>query len=113
MGPLLFLVMIRDIDEHTSDAMVGIFADDTRLWRVFRGEEDSQILQDELKKAYRWANDNNATYNNDKFEAVRFQKQPPPEELDPVYLANNNTGINFKPHVKDLGIWMAASLNFK
>ena len=35
LGPLLFLLMIRDIDAYTLNAMVGMFADDTRIWRVF------------------------------------------------------------------------------
>ena len=114
LGPLLFLIMIRDIDKDTLDAMVGIFADDTRIWRDFSNDEDVQILQKELQQAYSWADLNNATFNCDKFEAVRFQKrnhagEPP----DPVYRAyNNNNTIDFQEHVKDLGVWMSANLTF-
>ena len=75
LGPLLFLIMIRDIDKETLNAMVGIFADDTRIWRVFRGEEDAATLQGELEKAYSWADLNNANFNCDKFEAMRFQRR--------------------------------------
>ena len=66
--------MIMDIDTETLEAIVGIFADDTRLWRVTTGEEDSELLQGELQKAYNWADTNNATYNSNKFDAVCFLK---------------------------------------
>ena len=58
LGPLLFLIMIMDIDQHTENAMTGIFADDTRMWRVIRGIEDAKLLQEELEKVYEWANRN-------------------------------------------------------
>ena len=74
LGPLLFLVMICDIDKDTLEVMVGIFADDTWLWKVYKGEEQAQALQEELEKVYQWANFNNAKFNSDKFEAIRFKK---------------------------------------
>ena len=108
----MFLVMICDIDKDTLEAMVGIFADDTRLWKLYEGEAQTQALQEELEKIYAWADFNNATFNADKFEAMRFKKGRTPEQPDPVYLANNNNYIDFKTHIKDLGIWMSANLTF-
>ena len=110
LGPLLFLVMIMDIDKETLEAMVGIFADDTRMWRVITGEEDSELLQGELKKAYNWADTNNATYNSDKFEAIRFQKKANKEIQEPIYQGYDGSLILFKNHIKDLGVWMSANL---
>ena len=112
LGPLLFLVMIRDIDKDTLEAIMGIFADDTRLWRVHNGEIDEQKLQDELKKIYKWADLNNATFNSDKFEAIRFQRSRNPEAPEPAYQAYNNAPIDFQIHVKDLGVWMSSNLTF-
>ena len=109
---MLFLIMIRDIDKDTHNAMVGIFADDTRIWRVVIGEEDEHILQDELQHTYQWADENNATFNCDKFEVARFQKQRQTETPDPIYLAHNNEPIQFHQHIRDLGIWMSANLSF-
>ena len=70
LGPLLFLIMICDIDSETLEAIVGIFADDTRLWREFNGDNDVMSLQNELQRVYSWADFNNATFNCDKFEAI-------------------------------------------
>ena len=111
LGPLLFLIMIRDIDEHTSNAMVGIFADDTRIWRSIRGEVDQDILQEELQKVYEWADLNNASFNGDKFEVARFELGQLPD-LEAIYKAHNNDDIDFKHHIKDLGVWMSANLTF-
>ena len=111
MGPLLFLIMICDIDLETLEAMVGIFADDTRVWREFNGEEEAMALQNELLKVYSWADFNNATFNSDKFEAIRFKKGAKTQP-EPVYQAHNNQPIDFQSHVKDLGIWMSANLTF-
>ena len=113
LGPLLFLVMIMDIDKETLEAMVGIFADDTRMWRVITGKEDSELLQGELKKAYNWADTNNATYNSDKFEAIRFQKKANKEIQEPIYQGYDGSPILFKNHIKDLGVWMSANLSFQ
>ena len=66
--------MICDIDKDTLEVMVGIFADDTWLWKVYKGEEQAQALQEELEKVYQWADFNNAKFNSDKFEAIRFKK---------------------------------------
>ena len=67
-GPLLFLIMIRDIDKDTLEAIMGIFANDTRLWSVNNGDADTKALQNELQKVYELADlNNNATFNSDKF----------------------------------------------
>ena len=35
------------------------------------------------------------------------------DKVDPVYRAYNDDHIPFKDHIKDLGVWMSANLNFK
>ena len=61
--------------------MVGIFADDARIWRQFCNDEEILLLQEELEKAYTWAADNNAYFNFDKFEAIRFKIRKRGEKL--------------------------------
>ena len=112
LGPLLFLIMIIDIDHDTLEALMGIFADDTRLWRVHTGEEDVNLLQNELDKTYKWAESNNASFNSDKFEAIRFHTSRSKAHPNPSYNSYNGTPIPFQPHVKDLGVWMSANLTF-
>ena len=112
LGPSSLLIMIRYIDEDTLNAMVGVFADNTWIWRVFWGEEDVETLQGGLNKTCSWADLNNKIFNCDKFGVGRFKVSLQKEESDPAYLAYNGGPIPFKEHIKDLGVWMATNLTF-
>ena len=71
LGPLLFLIMINDIDDEISESLISIFADDTRLTRVIKKEEDLEAFQEDLEKLYKWAETNNMAFNGTKFEPLR------------------------------------------
>ena len=72
LGPLLFLIMINDIDKDISESIISIFADDTRLTKVIKNEEDLENFQEDLEKLYSWAKDNNMAFNGSKFEVLRY-----------------------------------------
>ena len=40
LEPLLFLIMVNDINKDISESIISIFADDTRLMKVINREED-------------------------------------------------------------------------
>ena len=67
IGPLLFLVLIDDIDKNVAHAFLSSFADDTRLTGRVNGVKDASLLQTDLESVYQWADDNNASFNNKKF----------------------------------------------
>ena len=92
LGPLLFLVLIMDLDRDTCHALVGIYADDTRLWRVSSTDSDWAFLQEELERTYQWATRNNMTFNFTKFESLRFQKWPRNVDLEPLYRESSDVG---------------------
>ena len=52
IGPLLFLVLIGDIDKDVSHAFLSSFADDTRIGIGISTEEDVNQLQEDLEKVY-------------------------------------------------------------
>ena len=58
LGPLLFLVLINDIDEDIVESFLSSFADDTRVGKSVLTEEDTNVLQQDLK-IYSWAKVNN------------------------------------------------------
>ena len=64
LGPLLFLVLISDIDEHILHSFLSSFADDTRVGKSVANEEDVDKLQEDLAKIY------NMKFNEDKFELI-------------------------------------------
>ena len=73
LGPVLFLVHIRNISENlSSGTSASSFADDTRVKRGIRVAEDCSSLQADLGQIYSWANHVNMTFNSDKFECLRY-----------------------------------------
>ena len=66
IGPLLFLILIGDIDRDIATSFVSSFADDTRLSRGLSGVTDASALQTDLEKVYQWAKDNNIFFNAKK-----------------------------------------------
>ena len=75
LGPLLFLIHISDINYEIADSTVSCFADDTRTLLGIKDEEDTQMLQNDLHKLYKWANTNNMKFNANKFELLRYGKE--------------------------------------
>ena len=45
LGPVLFLIMINDIDENISERIISIFADDTRVTKVINEEDDLESFK--------------------------------------------------------------------
>jgi hypothetical protein len=74
IGPLLFLVLIGDIDKDIYSSFLSSFANDTRAGHSFASAEDAKLLQDDLNSVYNWAAENNMEFNSKKFELLRYGK---------------------------------------
>ena len=72
LGPILFLVMINDINENIGRSDVSLFCEDTRIMRPISVEEDVEHLQDDLEALYNWQKSNNMVFNCKKFEILRY-----------------------------------------
>ena len=59
LGPLLFLILMSDIDEGIVNSKIISFADDTRLYNSVSEVEDCDVLQSDLNTIYKWADANN------------------------------------------------------
>lgn len=53
LGPLLFLIMIQDIDEEIKDSFLSSFADDTHVMKGINCIADTFKLQNDLNAAYK------------------------------------------------------------
>ena len=113
LGPLIFLILMVDIDSGISNGTsLSSFADDTRALKGVKNIFDCTKLQEDLFTVYEWASDNNMEYNSSKFEAVRYG-------LDEVlklctnYVSDRGTIIDQKDHIRDLGITMSSDCSFK
>ena len=74
LGPLLFLILIGDIDRGVAQALVSSFADDTRIGSHISSTEDYYYVafQEDLVSVYDWTASNNMELNGDKFESLRY-----------------------------------------
>ena len=59
LGPLLFLIMISDINKEITSSKVISFADDTRVYSNITQADDCDNLQSDLNTIYNWALHNN------------------------------------------------------
>ena len=108
LGPLLFLILMIDIDEHILDSLLGSFADDTKLWKAIKSLLQNHQLQEDLEHVYHWSVLNNMFFNEDKFVHIHFSADHNP----PVYLKPSKSPIPTKSCTKDLGVIIQNDLKF-
>ena len=72
LGPLLFLILMSDIDSGVLNAKVVSFADDTRLYSKISYVEDCDSLQSDLNCLFDWTKTNNMIFNSQKFKYLSF-----------------------------------------
>ena len=73
IGPLIFLILIGDIDKEVATSFISSFADDTRIGHEISSEEDIKALQLDLQAVYQWATNNNMEFNSEKFELIQYR----------------------------------------
>ena len=97
LGPLLFLIMVVDINKDIKYSWLGSYADDTRLWTCIHDQIDQETLQRDLNILYKWAEDNNMQYNDDKFKHITYGQQN-----NRTYLSPNGIPIKKRTLLKIL-----------
>ena len=63
LGPLLFLIMLADINKDISESNLISFADDIRIYSKINDVTDCNTLQQDLNHVYDWASTNNMFFN--------------------------------------------------
>lgn len=112
LGPILFLIMISDIDHKVSKSVVSSFADDTKVSHIISLLEDCNDLQSSLNDIYTWSEENNMNFNELKFQALRYGSVS--EEIKNfMYKTPNDQDIPFESSAKDLGVMMSNNLMFR
>ena len=109
LGPVLFLIMLGDINKDVKNSRLSSFADDTRISKVITDHQDAQDLQADLNKVTKGASDNNMAFNENKFELLRYGNNTHLETSQ--YLVGNQK-IEEKTSVKDLGIQVSNDFQF-
>ena len=110
LGPLIFLIRIFDTNYEKADSTVSCFADDTQILLGIKNEEDTQMVQNDVHKLYKWADTNNMKFNANKFE-LRYEKEQEIKSAT-TYKSYDNSNIDDKEQVRDLGIMMSNTTTF-
>eukprot|EP00794_Sanderia_malayensis_P003719 gene3719-4239_t len=106
-GPVLFLVLIGDIDENFTQSFVSSFADDTRVGHSIASGNDVAALQQDVNAIYRWSNKNNRSFNTEKFELVQYGRND--EMKKSSYFTQDCFQMKHKSVVNDLGVMLSNS----
>ena len=69
------------------------------------------MLQNDLHKLYKWADTNNMKFNANKFELLRYVKEQEIKSAT-TYKSYDDSIINEKEQVRDLGIMMSNTATF-
>ena len=113
LGPLLFLVLIGDIDKEVMEAFLSSFADDTRVGKGISTPADTVLLQSDLNAVYNWSVINNMLFNSDKFELVRYESKASKQtQAETSYSSNDGSIINETKHVRNLGVTLSNDATF-
>ena len=111
LGPLLFLIMIQDIDERILHSFLSSFADDTRLMKEIKNLADIIQLQEDLNAVYEWTELNNMKLNGLKFEHLKYGRNEELKKLSKYY-SDTQKVIETKTTVKDLGINLDVDMTY-
>ena len=111
LGPLLFLIMISDIDKDVSASKLVSFADDTILYPGVGDVTDCDNLQLDLNAVYDWASSNNMFFYSKKFSYVCFRSNVSAYKSN-LYIDPAINIIGPSTHVRDLGVSLFSNCTF-
>ena len=116
LGPLLFLLFISDIyNGIDKDTNIGLYADDTKIWRKINSESDCAVLQNDIDTLFNWSSQNKMHFHLDKCKALQIHESEPlctkVLPLAKFYYSINNNIIDYSECEKDLGVLV--NTNFK
>ena len=114
LGPLLFLVMISDIDTSLigRKSTLRSFADDSRVVSPVFSATDISEFQKDLCTVYDWAEANKMTFNDTKFEVMRYNISNVMLP-DPIYYSPSGDQIAIKSSLSNLGVVMSHDCCFQ
>ena len=109
LGPTLFLLFINDIvDQMPPDVLILLFADDIKIAKIIKTQQDAVVLQRAINKLKLWCDKNKLHLNLDKCAVLSIYKQ---QRLMFNYNYGEYTFKAVTEH-KDLGVLIDSKLAF-
>ena len=109
LGPLLFVLYVNELPSLMK-SRVKLFADDTKLWRSIKSNQDAQLLQDDVSTLIEWSGDWLLKLSIDKCKKLSVGNTPYSEYY--IEEGSNRTTIQAVREEKDLGIFVSEDLKW-
>ncbi len=110
LGPLLFLLFVNDITNELQHSRALLYADDLKLFKTVRSEEDTQLLQSDLNTLVEWSKLNNLPFNTSKCHVMTYTRKHKSIYVDYVINRDKITRVS---EIRDLGVMLDTKLTFK
>ena len=107
LGPILFIIYINDIDEAVTNLieMLRKFADDTKIAKRIKSDNDKVLLQKCLDNLFEWSSKWSMEFNTKKCKVMHFGKN------NPNYQYNiNGDVLQSVDTEKDIGVKITSNL---
>ena len=111
LGPVFFLIFIRDISKEVT-ANMKIFVDDAKIKDSIKTEEDVEKLQENLDKLYLWEAENKMKFNGSKFQVIRYGQNEDIKKNTMYFTANMEEVIDQFSTLRDLGVILSDDAKF-
>ena len=109
LGPILFVIYINDLPD-TVESDSYLFADDTKIFRIIKDEDDKEILQDDLTKLEEWSDKWLLKFHPEKCKHMKISKSKN-EETNTYKLLGQD--IETVTQEKDIGVIIDPELTFE
>ena len=112
LGPTLFLLYINDLPNMVSNCEVKIFADDTKLYKEIRSQEDCSTLQENINKIHTWSQKWQLKFHPGKCHILRIGTSQPNFEYTMPDYKSGTVSLEITTVEKDLGVNIDNKLTF-
>lgn len=107
-GPVLFALYCADLPSCITHSHCLMYADDTKVFKEIRSNDDVRQLQGDIDALVEWAVENGPALNPSKTIHVTYG----PRRINSIYYIGTEA-INRQTQMRDLGVIFDEKLNFK
>ena len=112
LGPTLFIYFINDLPKVVHNTSIKIFADDTKVYKAIKSEDDIMNLQTAIDAMYQWTQKWLLQFNKEKCKILHLGKNNPNHKYS-IGDENNRITLDDTDLEKDLGVYIDTKLDFK
>ena len=113
LGPLLFIIYINSMVVKAGDTNLLLYADDLKLYREIKTDEDVETLQTDLDELYDWTQYSLLNFHPDKCVVMRLMSSRSKKLRSNALHNMDERRLKAVAEEKDLGISFNDNLTFE